>query len=141
MKPPQKIYAKVEVQNGEEVLRMSTSPFLEGNIEYEKSCYRYVVETQHWGNHDSFLITMFDPTIHHIIGSVCVNDWPGEKESYIHSLYVSEPFRRRGIAKTLLQIADGKAAYKPIIAQVERDAPAWLQQFYLNRGYKVRYIE
>ena len=34
MKPPQKIYAKVEVQNGEEVLRMSTSPFLEGNIEY-----------------------------------------------------------------------------------------------------------
>ena len=34
MKPPHKIYAKVEVQNGEEVLRMSTSPFLKGNIEY-----------------------------------------------------------------------------------------------------------
>lgn len=34
MKPPKKIYAKVEKRNGEEVLRLSTSPFLNGNIEY-----------------------------------------------------------------------------------------------------------
>lgn len=34
MRPPKKIYAKVENRNNEEVLRFSTSPFLKDNIEY-----------------------------------------------------------------------------------------------------------
>lgn len=205
MKPPKIIYAKVGSNGKEEILRLSTSPFMSGNIEYmlppsaeelqhrpfvsvsntlpaadgkgkcryalevlrhkdnkihtayysiagffsDRSFYseyelkdvyawRYIVDptqltvmSQDWSDHDCHVIV---DTIHN--GTVMVRNYHEDKETWFGGLYVDPTYRGQHVATSLLAEAERHAKY-PIKVGVRQDAPSWLINFYIKRGYKV----
>lgn len=90
---------------------------------------------QHWPDYTTTLLA--DCTDSEIRGSVCVSNYPADKETWIHSLYVVKAWRRQGIATRLLDVAFYYATYRPAKVCVEPDAPQWLRDCYNRRGYQI----
>lgn len=90
---------------------------------------------QDWQEYMTDLIVVADAG--DILGSVRVTNYPNDRESWIHSLYVDENHRRQGIAKLLLDEGERVCIYKPERVSLEDHAPPWLEEFYRRRGYEI----
>lgn len=90
---------------------------------------------QHWPGYTTHLLA--DCTDSEIKGSVCVSNYPQDKETWIHSLYVEKAWRRQGVATRLLDEAFYYATYRPAKVCVELNAPQWLRDYYNRLGYQI----
>ena len=90
---------------------------------------------QHWPDYTTHLLA--DCTDSEIKGSVCVSNYPEDKETWIHSLYVDKAWRRKGVATRLLDEAFYYTTYRPPKVCVDQNAPQWLMEYYKSRGYQI----
>lgn len=92
-----------------------------------------IIGHQCWQGYTTELIVAYEQN--EIIGSVCVSNY--DDETWMHSLFVKKCVRKSGVANQLLGKAETYATHKPIMVRLEDDAPAWLGDYYIKRGYKI----
>ena len=94
-----------------------------------------VVIHQQWPDQEKFLIID-----RFFCGTVELHNYH-DQESWISGLYVDEHNREHGIATDLLKEAERHARYSPIHIGVVHNAPQWLKDWYMKRGYIIHVEE
>ena len=99
--------------------------------------------TTHWHNRDNVTIVALQGIT--IIGTVRLDfHGEGKKECYLWNLHVSEDFRRRGIAKSLMQFAIMIARDRQVptveLEWDKRDTPCEILDWYVRLGFTEKEI-
>ena len=95
----------------------------------------FIIQKQEWVKDTRIEVVSKDGNAH-----CSIVMYPKENVQVLWQIYVSEPARRKGKCKELLDYVDSISERKFTQVYVEPDAPEWLRNMYEKRGYVVRTI-
>lgn len=100
-------------------------------------------QTQNWGPRDKMVMVATDED-GLLLGTVQVELYPCPQRNfggtaYLHSLWVTKPYRKRGVATRLMRYAEEIAAskgHKTISLEWDvSESPQWVCRWYARLGY------